>query len=281
MADPYKIEGPAVISFSGGRTSGYMLRRILDAGLRPNVHILFADTQKERPETYDFIREIEKRWEVNVHWVVRPGGFDKLIADRKYLPNPVTRFCTGDLKVKTMLQYMKKRGYDFWTNVVGLRADKPHRVARMRSKEERHWDYSLPLAEEGVTEEDVLEWWRKQPFDLQLNTWEGNCDLCFLKGREKKIRIILDTPELAEWWIEQEEKTNATFRKNHSYRTLVVQAEARRNQLSFPIVGDTSVPVHRNRVSFRPPGSAKKSESEDQNLCLFGDDDLGDCLCTD
>lgn len=29
--DPFLIEGPAVISFSGGRTSGYMLRRILDA----------------------------------------------------------------------------------------------------------------------------------------------------------------------------------------------------------------------------------------------------------
>lgn len=32
--DPFLIEGPAVISFSGGRTSGYMLRRVLDAGLQ-------------------------------------------------------------------------------------------------------------------------------------------------------------------------------------------------------------------------------------------------------
>ena len=29
--NPYLIEGPAVISFSGGRTSGYMLKHILDA----------------------------------------------------------------------------------------------------------------------------------------------------------------------------------------------------------------------------------------------------------
>lgn len=30
-ADPYLIEGPARIRFSGGRTSGYMLKHILDA----------------------------------------------------------------------------------------------------------------------------------------------------------------------------------------------------------------------------------------------------------
>jgi hypothetical protein len=31
MTDPYQIQGPALISFSGGQTSGYMLRRNLDA----------------------------------------------------------------------------------------------------------------------------------------------------------------------------------------------------------------------------------------------------------
>jgi len=32
-----------------------MLRRILDEGLRPDVHVIFADTGKERNETYDFV----------------------------------------------------------------------------------------------------------------------------------------------------------------------------------------------------------------------------------
>lgn len=41
MSDPFLIEGPAAISFSGGRTSALMLRRILDAHggtLPPDVH---------------------------------------------------------------------------------------------------------------------------------------------------------------------------------------------------------------------------------------------------
>lgn len=52
-ASPYEIDGQAVVSFSGGRTSGYMLRRILGEGLRPDVHVIFADTGKERAETYN------------------------------------------------------------------------------------------------------------------------------------------------------------------------------------------------------------------------------------
>jgi hypothetical protein len=56
----------------------------------------------------------------------------------------------------------------------------------------------------GVTEDDVLAWWREQPFDLRLEPHEGNCDLCFLKGAGKISRILRDRPDLAEWWIAKE-----------------------------------------------------------------------------
>lgn len=73
-------------------------------------------------------------------------------------------------------------------------------------------DVYLPLAVAGVSLEDVTAFWKLQPFDLQLQPHEGNCDLCFLKGQQKRIRIMQDHPELAEWWIEQERKTGAFFR---------------------------------------------------------------------
>ena len=64
----------------------------------------------------------------------------------------------------------------------------------------------LPLADAGVREADVIEWWKKQPFDLGIPSYAGNCDLCYLKGRAKLIRIIREDPSLADWWIEQEAK---------------------------------------------------------------------------
>ena len=72
MADPFKITGPAVISFSGGRTSGLMLYRILEAhgGTLPDdVKVVFCNTGKEREETLEFVERCSQRWGVPVVWL--------------------------------------------------------------------------------------------------------------------------------------------------------------------------------------------------------------------
>ena len=53
----------------------------------------------------------------------------------------------------------------------------------------------------ACSERDVLAWWQRQPFDLALRSYEGNCDLCYLKGRGKITAILRDQPDLAGWWI--------------------------------------------------------------------------------
>lgn len=230
MADPFLIEGPAVISFSGGRTSGYMLWRILNAahyGLANDVHVLFADTLRERAETYDFVRRCAKRWDVTIHWVKRAGGFEQLITDRRGVPNPLMRFCTQELKIRPMRDWMRAAGYEHWTNVVGIRADEPRRVAKMKGQETRErWDIALPLADAGVTLADVTDFWQTQPFDLELQPHEGNCDLCFLKSYDKIKNIARDRPDLAEWWAQQEERVGSTFRIDRpSYREMLNQPD--------------------------------------------------------
>tara|TARA_R100000655_G_scaffold9607_4_gene23835 strand:- start:20375 stop:21265 length:891 start_codon:yes stop_codon:yes gene_type:complete len=68
----YKIEGPSLISFSGGRTSGFMLYQILQAhngSLPKDVHVTFANTGKECEETLDFVRDCEEHWSVPITWL--------------------------------------------------------------------------------------------------------------------------------------------------------------------------------------------------------------------
>jgi len=217
VSNPFEIEGPAVINFSGGRTSAYMLRRILDVGLRPDVHVLFADTGKERAETYDFIEACGEHWNVHIKRVHRPGGFAQLITDRQFLPNPVMRFCTSELKIEPMRAFMERQGYATWTNVVGFRADESKRVQRTRQRESEStdpWTSAFPLYGAGRTEADVMAFWRGQPFDLQLRKHEGNCDLCFLKGVSIRSGIMRDRPDLAAWWVEQERRTGGRFRSD-------------------------------------------------------------------
>lgn len=230
----FLVEGPALVSFSGGRTSGYMLWRILQAyggKLPADVHAVFANTGKERDETLDFVRDCADAWGVVVHWVERTAGggfrevnhrhasrkgepFAQLIQERRFLPNPVTRFCTTELKIRAMKAWMLAHGYEHWNNAVGIRADEPRRVARyaQRTSKER-WDVVLPLVRAGLDVAHVRGFWAQQPFDLQLETWEGNCDLCFLKGRAKRQRILRDRPDLAPWWIEQEDWAASNLHK--------------------------------------------------------------------
>ncbi len=40
VRDPFAIDGPTSLSFSGGRTSGYMLRRTLDANTPDALKLL-------------------------------------------------------------------------------------------------------------------------------------------------------------------------------------------------------------------------------------------------
>jgi len=61
MSDPFKIEEPTVISFSGGRTSAYMLWRVLQSnnGLPDEAIVCFANTGKEEEATLQFVHDCE------------------------------------------------------------------------------------------------------------------------------------------------------------------------------------------------------------------------------
>jgi 3'-phosphoadenosine 5'-phosphosulfate sulfotransferase (PAPS reductase)/FAD synthetase len=262
--NPYLIKGPALISFSGGRTSGYMLKMILDAhgGTLPaDVHVCFANTGKEREETLRFVHECETRWGVRVHWLEwrdRPRGkegrdtpnskrfvevgynsasrkgepFAALIARKSYTPNSVSRFCTAELKIEVMKWFMQARGYSTWHNVIGLRGDEMHRVFKSIERSQsgkQPWRNLMPMATQAggmIRKAQVEAFWKAQPFDLQLQPYEGNCDLCFLKAKGKLRTIIREDPSRAEWWDKQEQQIGARFVTEYSYADLVREVAA-------------------------------------------------------
>lgn len=252
---PYRIQGPALISFSGGRTSAYMLHEILrahDGRLPMDVHVVFANTGKEREETLRFVIECAVRWGVHVHWVEhrlgKPGfalvdfnsasrqgePFATLIAKKKRLPNWTERWCTASLKVEPMHAFMRAQGHDVghFAEVIGLRDDEGLRIFKGLERAERDGRRVVyPLARAKVRKADVMAFWKAQPFDLHLASHEGNCDLCFLKGRGLRKRIIRDNPAVAEWWQEQEERLDQFFDRRDRVAGLV--EEVRRSPELF------------------------------------------------
>jgi len=229
MIDPFKITGPTCISFSGGRTSAYMLWRVLQSneGLPDDAIICFANTGKEEEATLEFVRDCAEYWQVPITWLEfrdtedrfevvtfetasRNGEpFEALIRKRNYLPNPVTRFCTIDLKIRPIGRYLLSIGMaDTKTeaenmSMIGMRADEQRRAAKIADKSR------IPLVTAGITKEDVGAFWRAQPFDLGLPnnngvTMHGNCDLCFLKGGAQILSLIAEKPARAVWWAGME-----------------------------------------------------------------------------
>lgn len=238
--NPFIITEPTCISFSGGRTSAYMLWRVLEAnqGLPSEAIVCFANTGKEEEATLEFVAQCERQWNVPITWLEykhagkmadrfrevsfetasRKGEpFEALIQSRNYLPNTFARFCTSELKINAIDRYLKKIGWSEYITFVGVRADEPRRVSRIRGKQDGK---EMPLAISNVSSQDVQFFWKHQPFDLQLVTVQGNallgnCDLCFLKKKAHKIGLIQDKPSRAIWWAEQEKKIGSLFREDH------------------------------------------------------------------
>lgn len=258
MSEPYLITGPALISFSGGRTSAYMLHEILRAHggkLPDDVVVAFANTGKEREETLRFVHECGSRWGVRIHWIEwRPGDkfeevgfnsaaragepFEALISAKHTIPNSFMRFCTEDLKVTAIRGFVRSLGWDHCINPVGLRRDEGKRVLKQlaRNGTDLLWTVRCPLYDAGVTRDDVMDFWSRQDFDLALQPWEGNCDLCFMKGERILTRLIYDDPSRADWWIAQEARIGHQFKKGR--RSYVEMAEYVRQSPHLPRIVD-------------------------------------------
>ena len=112
-------DGNVLISFSGGRTSGYMLHQILaeNGDLPERCKVVFANTGREMPETLDFVQECSERWNVPIVWVeyrndnkkhdfttvnhnsasLNGEPFEAIINHYQRLPDKIRRFCTVSL----------------------------------------------------------------------------------------------------------------------------------------------------------------------------------------
>ena len=213
MINPYKFDDyETVISFSGGRTSGYMLKKILDAyenNIPKNIHIIFCNTGKEMNETLSFVNKCQIEWNVNIVWLEYDSindehGFKitnyneasrngapfnlllKTLRNRRIaagktekddpfsvLPNPVARFCTKYLKYDAIRKYMHSINIKKYDEVLGLRYDEPRRAIRARNASTRNKSKLTPLFTDKKTKEDILSWWSSYKFDLALPIING------------------------------------------------------------------------------------------------------------
>ena len=188
--NPYRIDPDSpwftCINVSGGRSSGFMLRKLLDAhdGRLPDrCEAVFANTGRERPETLDFIAAMGEQWGVPITWLefaYVPDGrpktravvvsresaslagepFDAMLQSVSFMPSVTQRICTSELKVLTIDRYLwntrtlTKRQT---RKLIGFRHDEP---ARWKPAIYQECEIAYLMVDAGVTAADVAEFWR-------------------------------------------------------------------------------------------------------------------------
>jgi len=207
-----------VISFSGGRTSAYMTRRLLDEWSEryEKVHVVFANTGQEHEETLRFVHLCDTVFGFNSVWIEadvqveigkgtsfvvvnhnsasREGKPFEAVVSKYGIPFSKSPHCTRDLKEYPIRAYIRSLGFKNgdYDMAIGIRSDEKDRVnfAGMETK-----GLIYPLIDWDIKKKDVLEWWAKQEFDLQIPEHLGNCTWCWKKSFKKLATVYRENPE--------------------------------------------------------------------------------------
>lgn len=206
-----------VVSFSGGRTSAYLVHLMEQkrkAGEIDNVYYVFMDTGAEHPKTYEFIRKCVQHFDidliclrVNVNQILGEGNSYKIIGlneckpdlqpfrdmCQKYgTPQIHAPFCTTIMKTNPYKKFCNdgfgKNNYVSW---LGIRVDEGKRL-----KGKEGFKYLAEIS--SMEKNDILGWWKEQPFDLEIESdWLGNCVFCLKKGTNRIELARRDEPRMA------------------------------------------------------------------------------------
>lgn len=205
-----------VVSFSGGRTSAYMVHLIEQMRKRDeihDVHYVFMDTGAEHPKTYEFIRKCVEHFEIDliclrtvisdelgVGPMYRVVGLHECKPDlepwvdinRKHgTPFTIAPKCTDRMKTVPFQKYCNEMfGRNNYMTWLGLRADEPRRL-----KEREDFAYLAHIS--NITKPEILDWWSDMPFDLEIDEHLGNCVFCIKKAEQKIALAMRDEPEMA------------------------------------------------------------------------------------
>lgn len=197
-----------ILSLSGGKDSTalaiYMRDRV------PDLEYVFCDTEKELPETYDYLDRVEAYLGQPIVRLKHDGrGFDHLLAIRSgFLPSPRNRWCTEYLKLKPFERYVAQ---DQVVNYVGIRADedregyishKPNIAAR------------YPFKEDGLVKADVVRLLELSGLGLpEYYKWRSRsgCYFCFYQQKIEWVGLLENHPDRFERARRYERASEAQF----------------------------------------------------------------------
>ncbi len=184
-----------ILSLSGGKDSAalavYMRDRV------DNMEYIFHDTDKELPETYEYLERLEGYLGQKIERTNFGTTFDHILRMKGgMLPSNHRRWCTELMKLKPFENYI---GDDFCVNYVGIRADE-ERVGYISTKPNIRAVF--PFREDGINYEGMQRILLDSGIGLPPYTdWgrtRSGCFFCFYQQKIEWVRLKQHHPNLFE-----------------------------------------------------------------------------------
>lgn len=191
-----------VLGLSGGRDSAalavYMRQNYADL----DIDYFFTDTGKELPEVYEFLVKLEGFLGKPILRLNPDRDFDFWLKQyNNFLPSPLTRWCTRQLKIRPFEQWVRPmlESGTHVTSYVAIRADEEYREGY--SSKQDNLIVRLPFKEGGVDKAGVLDILEGAGLGLpSYYEWRtrSGCTFCFFQQKIEWVRLRDRHPDFYE-----------------------------------------------------------------------------------
>ena len=183
-----------IVSLSGGKDSTALAIYLRDR--LTEVEYVFSDTDKELPETYEYLDKLEAYLGQSIVRLSSEHGFDHwLKVYGGYLPSARMRWCTKVMKIKPFERYIGDAEVNMY---IGIRADED-RGGYKPTKSNIHPVY--PFVEAGYGLEDVHRILQESGISFpEYYSWRtrSGCFFCFYQQRHEWLGLKEHHPQLFE-----------------------------------------------------------------------------------
>lgn len=253
---------PTVNSLSGGKTSSYLavnypadidlfalvvidchnanhrfrndkklVQKVNDKIQKHSINKSEVISTAEDINTIKIIFELEQLTGREIKWV-RGMSWEQLIKYKSAIPNQAMRFCTFNLKIRPIFEYLLINQHHLVDMRIGYRFDEQERKNNFTTdikyvdsinlfgEYRQNWKTttwrkgSFPLIDDKVIHPTIIDFWKQ--YSNFVFPKDSNCQMCFWK-QEPQLRKNFDTnPSIMKWAAVQEAIKGNTFKKEMS-----------------------------------------------------------------
>lgn len=179
-----------IVSFSGGKDSQACLIWAVNKYGKDRVEAVFCDTGWEHPVTYEHINYVCESMGVKLTTIKGKYDFVSLAKYKKRFPSIKTRFCTEELKIKPMIDWVLSQE-DNLIIIQGIRSGESQARKEMDVECMYFKNYFEPLPngkKYSYRGKEVREWCKKYDASIlrPIKDWSSQDVIdCILSARQK------------------------------------------------------------------------------------------------